>query len=70
MKAQMMMEAVAQGKVIEMTKYRCCGGWGAWKPVSLEVALRKARVVVHYLNDFDEDIADCPYRFRFVEAQK
>lgn len=70
MKAQMLIEAAAQGKVIEMTKFRYCNVWSAWKPVSLEVALRKARVVVHYLNDYDEDIADCPYRFRFVEAQK
>ena len=68
MLAQKMMEAVEKGMVIEMAKYRCCGEWGAWKVVSLEVALRKARVVVRYEDEFDEEQTACPYTFRFVEA--
>ena len=68
MLAQKMMEAIAQGKVIEMAKYHRCGKWGAWKPVSLEVALRKARVVVHYEDEFDDEQTACPYTFRFVEV--
>lgn len=68
MLAQKMIEAVAQGKVIEMAKYVRCGAWGEWKPVSLEVALHKARVVVYYVGEFDDDVVVCPYRFRFVEA--
>lgn len=68
MLAQKMMEMVAQGMVIEMAKYHQLGHWGSWKKVDLETALRKARVVVHYEDEFGDEQVACPYTFRFVEA--
>ena len=68
MLAKKMMEMVAQGMVIEMAKYHQCGQWGTWKKVDLETALRKARVVVTYEDEFGYEQTACPYTFRFVEA--
>ena len=68
MLAQKMMEMVAQGMVIEMAQYRQLGHWSAWRPVSLEVALHKARITVTYEDEFGDEQVACPYAFRFVEA--
>ena len=62
-------KAIAEGKALEMRKYRRFGEWGNWKPVSAEKALRKMEITVY---DYDEDgivqSSDCPYDFRLAEV--
>ena len=63
-------KAIAEGKALEMCKYRYYGMYSAWKPVTAEVAAHKMQVqVIGYCGD-DGDIEDwfCPYAFRLAEA--
>lgn len=59
-------EAIAEGKMFLMRKYKEGGEYGAPKLVSAEVAKHKSKVFVKSWDEFDNIEWHCPYSFELA----